>query len=1468
MGVVVPQVVTESKASGANIVQGGTMFDHVRKSHLMRTPASAGNRNTFTWSCWIKKSVLDTSSYTTLISANNGNGSNDGLFFYQDKIHVSWDYDASGVNIRSSSMYRDTSGWYHIVWATDTTSGTASQRMKIYVNGEQVTLDTNPDQNSEGGFNNNTDQHIGVWKNSTSSTLYPFDGYMAEMHFVDGQQLEPSAFGYTDQLTNTWRPKKFEIAETSGGVYGTNGFYLPLDGTAPVGSDQSGLSNNWSPLYIDASASIDKATGALPINRCVSGGKISTQVVQGNAGVGVSVYNAGSGNKYYFDGKYYGTEEVKFVRGQRITFNTSDSTVATHPFRLSTTSDGTHGGGSEYTDGRVTGASEGGVGAATTITIPHDAPNKLYYYCTAHSGMGGVLGIGTDVQKADLYAWKNVLAMPLSGPHDTNDGKTKDVSPYVNCTTSLKTAPYSSSDMMTANAKREFNFYSMSAWFDGSADKITASSSSDFTFGTGDFTFEAWVHPYNLTNRGTFIDTRASGGTTGLTVGHEASTGEVRVYMNASSGSDIAVKTTNYHIQAGYWYHVAVTRSSGTVRLFINGDLVDSASRTSDMNNTNDILFGYRSYTSSSFNYFTGYMNDVRLYKGVAKYTETFLPASSNPGIVKDSPSGVALGRQTQKLSCGSTLFPPQTLSNFSRLYIADSSEFNYGNGDFTLECWIMPTQYNSDTLVHAHTSGGDIYGPCNLFMEYGMLYLYMSSNNSSFDVVSGGYIGTPDVNNWSHVAVSRSGNTIRAFMNGKCNHTTTSSATLMDASGDFQIGYRNNASYFKGFVCDFRVVVGTAVYKQEFTPPTSPLAAIPQTVLLCCESWQERLHYVVSPNAVQEAGTVQATPMNPYDTDVNVSQGPPAVYPTLNDRDNGDNVTLSRGALYYSLTAQQMLTRSTMAIRNNTGAYYWEYTYKGATPGSVGFTPGIVDQSAVRDTDYVGETTYGYGLFFSGSSCSKYNAASGTSVAAQGLESGDVIMIYYNSDYGLLWFGIEGTWYNGGGPTQSSNVIFEPNRTVIDQYYPAVGGGIAGAFTGEINFGQRPFKYNPPWNKITNATYPGIGNRQCLTLSTHGLPDSGVVRGDSSFDTILWTGNSSTRSITDLNFQPDLVWIKDRDAAYNYVLQDSVRGAGATTKLASNLQSVQGAGDNELAWSGYVSSFNYNGFTLDKSGSGAIDWANVNKSSDKYVAWCWKAGGNKNTFNVDDVGYSSWAATGISGGDITPSGASINTKAGFSIIKWIATTESTPNIPHGLGKKPKFWLIKNISGSSRDWIAYTTVVDGTLDFLNLNNTDTISNSSADAPTTTTFGTYGNDINTNGETLISYVWTEIPGYSKFGTYEGNGDASGNTTYNGPFVYTGFRPALVIVKSLDSANDWNVQDNKRMSYNGQDSVTQQWNSISSESTIGTGYGRDYYSNGFKITNGKYETNKNGETYLYAAWAEDPFKNLYGGQANAR
>jgi len=171
--------------------------------------------------------------------------------------------------------------------------------------------------------------------------------------------------------------------------------------------------------------------------------------------------------------------------------------------------------------------------------------------------------------------------------------------------------------------------------FDGTGDYLSIASSSDFTFGTGDFTVELYVNATNFTNRGTFYDSRAVGGTTGITIGHEASTGELRVYMNATSGSDIIAQSTDFTTDT--WYHVAVTRSSGTVRLFIDGILKDSGTRTSDMNNTNAVNIGYKTYDSSGYDYFSGYVSNFRILKGTALYTSNFTPSVHELEVIGDT---------------------------------------------------------------------------------------------------------------------------------------------------------------------------------------------------------------------------------------------------------------------------------------------------------------------------------------------------------------------------------------------------------------------------------------------------------------------------------------------------------------------------------------------------------------------------------------------------------------------------------------------------------------------------------------------------------------------------------------------------------------------------------------------------------------------------------------------------------------
>jgi hypothetical protein len=306
--------------------------------------------------------------------------------------------------------------------------------------------------------------------------------------------------------------------------------------------------------------------------------------------------------------------------------------------------------------------------------------------------------------------------------------------------------------------------------------------------------------------------------------------------------------------------------------------------------------------------------------------------------------------------------------------------------------------------------------------------------------------------------------------------------------------------------------------------------------------------------------------------------------------------------------------------------------------------------------------------------------------------------------------------------------------------------------------------------------------------------------------------------------------------------LFDSVRGSNKTLYPSFDLVEAEVANS--------LNSFNYNGFTV---GSG--NW--VNGTNDGMVAWSWKAGGSKNTFNVDGVGYASAAAAGLTGGDITPTGASVGTKQGFSIIKFTGSGSGTPSIPHGLSEAPNF-IVQKDTGAETSWRLF--MYNGaTWSIMNFDNASGATGATETASTSSLF--YANGNGNAANTQIAYLWHDVPGLQKFGTFEGNGDA------DGPFVELGFKPAVVILRNLDNYGtgyDWFIFDNQRDKFNVCSRVllTNSSNAETSSNSI------DFLSNGFKIratTNG---INLNSHTIFYAAWAAAPSVDLFGGGANAR
>ena len=315
-------------------------------------------------------------------------------------------------------------------------------------------------------------------------------------------------------------------------------------------------------------------------------------------------------------------------------------------------------------------------------------------------------------------------------------------------------------------------------------------------------------------------------------------------------------------------------------------------------------------------------------------------------------------------------------------------------------------------------------------------------------------------------------------------------------------------------------------------------------------------------------------------------------------------------------------------------------------------------------------------------------------------------------------------------------------------------------------------------------------------------------------FQTELYGGTGSGHSPTwngDTDMQPDIVWIKSRAATSNQFLYDSVRGA--TKEIYVNIDNIESAQSTGLT------SFNSDGFTLGDSGD-------LNNSGGSFVAWGWKE-----------------SAT-----------------AGLDIVSYTGNS-STRTISHGNGTVPHMMIFKNYTGTGQGWSTYHQAV-GNTKHLFLSGNPAASAASSDmfnntSPTASVF-TLNTDGHSNNNTwnYIGYIFSPIQGYSKFGSYEGNGNADGT------FVYTGFRPAFIITKSMDSTSSWEIFDNKREGYNVDNDAL-----VADDITVeATADQIDILSNGFKC---RIATDPNvAETYIYMAFAEAPFVNSNGVPCNAR
>ena len=319
-------------------------------------------------------------------------------------------------------------------------------------------------------------------------------------------------------------------------------------------------------------------------------------------------------------------------------------------------------------------------------------------------------------------------------------------------------------------------------------------------------------------------------------------------------------------------------------------------------------------------------------------------------------------------------------------------------------------------------------------------------------------------------------------------------------------------------------------------------------------------------------------------------------------------------------------------------------------------------------------------------------------------------------------------------------------------------------------------------------------------------------------FNPVLYTGTGTTHAITGVGLQPDFVWQKARDSTQNHRAIDSVRGG--------DKQNYPDLTNAEVTDSEFITAFGADGYTMGTAGG------NANDTSVDYVSWNWKMG----------------TTSGLTGGTITPSSYSISATAAQSVIAYTGTGVAA-TLPHGLGITPGLIICKRLDSADNWWVHVESLTGP--QYLVLNSTGAVATATAvfnDTLPTSTLFSIGTDvgINASGGTYIAYCFAPVKGYSKFGTYLGNGNA------DGMFVNTGFRPAYVLIKKTNGTGSWWVFDNKGLGYN-----PATYRLYADAGTVeNTTAVIDFVSNGFKLRTTDGDLNGDGNTIIYAAFAEFP------------
>ena len=812
------------------------------------------------------------------------------------------------------------------------------------------------------------------------------------------------------------------------------------------------------------------------------------------------------------------------------------------------------------------------------------------------------------------------------------------------------------------------------------------------------------------------------------------------------------------------------------------------------------------------------------------------------------------------------TMFASQWLANAGATYEIDQSiRFNDDDsaylsrtpgsaGDrrtFTFSCWFKRANITSANAP-IFSAGGDDW-----LMFLSANTLGFNTSGSNYRVVTTQVFRDPAA--WTHLVLrvdttnGTAGDRLRLYLNGSevtafgtDTNPTLNFETSFNNTGEHDIGKLVGASqYFDGYLSEIHHVDGSSLAASSFGKTSSTTGQwIPKKY---SGSYGTNGFYLKGESS-SDLGNDSSGNNNDYSSSGLAAADQVIDTPTNNFATyspiNLDSVTLADGNLFCD-SASYWSGAAATAVFPTSGKWYLE-NLVGNRFGSYacqGFIPANYERISIASEAlyyasygaFVSGKDYGLGVNMNQSKFGFYVGGSGTAHdiykpdgSTSLYSTGDLYICHaLDLDNERYWIGTalttdsSVTWYgpsgSGADPTDSSTGV--DISSWLDVYGSKYGGLLwfhsanqtSGTPDSTIDFGQSGFKFTKP---------TGYGR-----LCTADLSDPAIADPSKYFQSTTYTGNGSTQSINqsgNSTFQPDWVWIKNRDAADSHIWTDAVRGA--TKILESN------DADAEVTDADTLTGFESDGFALG-------DDDKVNTNTENYIAWQWKANG---------------AGSSNEDGTINTTATSVNTTTGVSISTYTGTG-SNATVGHGLGVAPKMVIVKrrNTSESWRVW--HTAMTDGSY-FMNLENTDgqasiaAIWNSTAPTSSVVSVGTNAS-VNGSSDTHVMYAFADVEGFSKFAAYTGNGNA------DGPFVHTGFKPAFLMFKVVSTTDSWQVYDTARQDYNvfGR-SLTPNANAVESSFSARV----DLLSNGFKARSTNTAVNGSGQTYLFMAFAEAPFK----------